>query len=60
MGMDTAFGRHHESTSRFATYDRRSVGQFSNDREGLEGTKRNRDFVPSRNDYNRNVDSRLL
>ena len=52
MMMDTALGRHHESNPRFATYDRRSVGQLSNDREGLEGTKRNRDVVSSRNDYN--------
>ena len=58
MNMDIAFGRHHESKSRYATHDRRSVGQSFNDREGLEGAKRNRDFIPSRNDYNRNVDGR--
>ena len=58
MSMDTAFGRHHESNSRHATHDRRSVGQFSNDREGLEGSKRNRDSVSSRNDYNLNFDGR--
>ena len=56
--MDSAFGRHHESNPRFASYGRRSVGQRSNDREGLEGSKRNRDSVSSRNDYNINTDGR--
>ena len=56
--MDSAFGRHHESNPRFASYGRRSVGQLSNDREGLEGSKRNRDSVSSRNDYNINIDGR--
>ena len=48
--MDIASGRRHESNPRFASYDRRSVGQLSNDREGLEGSKRNRGSVSSRND----------
>ena len=56
--MDSAFGRRHESNSRFASYDRHSVGQLSNDREGLEGSKRNRDSVSSRNDLNINIDGR--
>ena len=56
--MDSAFGRHHESNPRFASYGRRSVGQLSNDREGLEGSKRNRDSISSRNDYNLNFDGR--
>ena len=56
--MNIASGRRHESNPRFASYDRRSVGQLSNDREGLEGSKRNRDSVSSRNDYNLNFDGR--
>ena len=56
--MDIASGRRHESNPRFASYGRRSVGQLSNDREGLEGSKRNRDSVSSRNDYNINIDGR--
>ena len=56
--MNIASGRRYESNPRFASYDRRSVGQLSNDREGLEGSKRNRDSVSSRNDYNLNFDGR--
>ena len=51
-GMDSAFGRHHESNPRFASHGRRSVGSLSNDRYGLEGSKRHRDPVSSRNDTN--------
>ena len=56
--LSIASGRRHESNPRFASYDHRSVGQLSNDREGLEGSKRNRDSVSSRNDYNLNYDGR--
>ena len=56
--MDFTFGRHSESRYYHAIKDRRSVGPLANYREGLECTKRNRDVVSSRNDYNLNVDGR--